>query len=635
MAIAKMKLVNIVGRLKDFDTVVRSCCLDGDFHPEHATLALNDVEEFTQIEDFNPYSQTLQKAVNIAVHSGIALQYRDFDSLKMSDAELDDYVEKTETEINALSAKVRDLSHDIARLEQGLTELSHLKSLKISLDDCLNCKFFRFRFGRLPKDSYDKLENYDESEQLFFFPLEEDKAYYWGFYVALTDVCEQVDQLFASLYFERINFLEEAHGTPEEATKTIRKMLAEKSAAYQDAKADVSKFWQDHRDMFLTVYSKLKYLSDSFDLRKFAAKCGDNFYIFGWVPEDDAERFASKFQNLPDVDCVIEPTQEAGDIQPPTELVNNKFAKPFELFTGLYGLPSYNEIDPTALMAFTYTLFFGIMFGDLGQGVLIFLMGLLCKAKKLLGDLAGILMRLGVASAVFGFLYNSIFGYEDVLPFTILPVHDNENILVVLYSAVALGMVTIIVCMVVNIINGIKQKNVEKTFFDANGLAGLVFYGSIVLGCVLMILYQKNVFSLPFILCLIIVPFLLMYLKEPLARLIEHKKDIIPGSKVELFLTAFFELFEAMLSFFSNTISFMRIGAYILSHAGMMTAVFAIGSMFGTCGNIITQVIGNLFVIALEGLVVGIQGIRLHFYEMFSKFYDGGGKPYEPVKIKY
>lgn len=635
MAIAKMKLVNIVGRLKDFDTVVRSCCLDGDFHPEHAPLALNDVEEFMPIEDFNPYSQTLQKAINIGVHSDVALHYSDFDSLDMSDAELEDYIEKTETKINALDGKVRDLSHDIARLEQGLTQLSHIKSLKISLDEIFSCKFFHFRFGRLPKESYDKLENCDEKNSVFFFPLEEDKEYYWGFYVALADVCEQIDQLFASLYFERINILEEAHGTPEEATKTIRKMLAEKSAAFQDAKAEVSKFWQDHHDTFLVVYSKLKYLSDSFDLRKYAAKCGDNFYVFGWVPEDDAEKFASKFQKLQDVDCVVEPTQEAGEIQPPTELINNKFSKPFEMFTGLYGLPSYNEIDPTTLMAFTYTLFFGIMFGDLGQGILIFLIGLICNAKKVLGSLSGILLRLGVASSFFGILYNSVFGYEDILPFTILPVHDNNNILIVLESAVALGMVTILVCMVVNIINGIRQKNVEKTFFDANGLAGFVFYASIVTGCIFLILYQKNIFSLPFILCLIIVPFLLIYLKEPLARLIEHKKDIIPGSKMEFFLTAFFELFEAMLSFFSNTISFMRVGAYILSHAGMMTAVFAIGSMFGTCGNVITQIFGNLFVIALEGLVVGIQGIRLHFYEMFSKFYDGGGKPYEPVKIKY
>ena len=635
MAIAKMKLVNIVGRLKDFDTVVRSCCLEGDFHPEQSSVALNDVEEFMPIEDFNPYTQTLQKAVDIGVHSDITLRYSSFDGLMMSDVELEDYINKIKSEISVLDGNVRDLTHDIARLEQGITQLSHIKSFKVSLDEVFSCRFFHFRFGRLPKDSYSKLEACNDSESVFFFPLEEDKEYYWGFYVALKANCDQIDQLFSSLYFERINIIEEAHGTPEQAMAVIRKELAGKSAAFQDAKAEVSKYWQDHREKFLVVYSKIKYLSDSFNLRRYASKCGDNFYIFGWVPESGAEKFSKKFQKLPDVDCIIESAQDAEGIEPPTSLVNNRLAKPFEMFTGLYGLPSYNEIDPTAFMALSYTLFFGIMFGDLGQGLLIFLAGLLCQFKKTLGSMSGILMRLGVASAFFGFLYNSVFGHEGVLPFTALPVHDNSNVMVVLGSAVGLGMITILLCMVVNIINGVRQKNVGKTWFDANGVAGFIFYASIVVGCAFFILYQKNIFSLPFIIGLIVVPIVLIYLKEPLSRLVEHKKDIIPGSKGEFFLTSFFEVFEVLLSFFSNTISFMRIGAFILSHAGMMFAVFAIGNMFGTCGNIVTQIIGNAFVIGLEGLIVGIQGIRLHFYEMFSRFYEGGGKPYEPAKISY
>lgn len=635
MAIAEMKLVNIVGRLKNFDTVVRSCCLRGDFHPEQSSAALDEIEEFSPITDYNPYTSILQKAVDIAVRSNVTLRYNNFDKLEMSDSQLEDYVKKIGSEVKKLDSNVRNITSEIARLKEGLTQLSHLKNLDISLDDIFSCKFFHFRFGRLPKDSYPKLEICDDSESLFFFPLEEDVGYYWGFYVALDPELEKIDQLFNSLYFERINPIEEAHGKPAEAVARIRKNLEEKRAALHEAKAAVSKFWQENEDKFLRVYSKLKYLSDSFDLRRYAAKCGDNFYILGWIPKDKAADFAKQFEKLSDVDCVIEGIEEAGDIDPPISLVNNKLAKPFEMFTGLYGLPNYHEIDPTAFMAFTYTLFFGIMFGDLGQGIGIFLAGLFCKAKKLLGDMGGILIRLGISSAIFGFLYNSVFGYEGVLPFTILPVHDNSNVMIVLVSAVGLGVVTIMACMVINIINGIKQKNKGKILFDANGLSGLIFYGSVILGCVMFLIFKKNVFTLPFILILIILPLILVFFKEPLARLLEHKKEIIPGSKGEFFLTAFFELFDVLLSFFSNTISFMRIGAFILSHAGMMFAVFAIGNMFGTCGNIIAQIIGNVFVMALEGLIVGIQGIRLHFYEMFSRFYSGTGKPYKPAKIIY
>ncbi len=121
--------------------------------------------------------------MDIGVHSDIRLNYSNFDNLKMSDSELDDFIEKTEGEINTLNVKVRDITHDIARLEQGITQLSHIRSLKISLDDVFSCKFFSFRFGRLPRDSYPKLEVCDENESVFFFPLEEDKEYYWGFYI--------------------------------------------------------------------------------------------------------------------------------------------------------------------------------------------------------------------------------------------------------------------------------------------------------------------------------------------------------------------------------------------------------------------------------------------------------------------
>lgn len=634
MAIAKMKLCNIVGRLKDFDTVVRSCCLQGDFHPEQSTLALDNVEEFLPIEEYNPYTKTLQTAVDVGVHSDIALEYRPFDKLGLSDEELADALKKTESEVNALNGRVRTLSDDIARMEQGLTQLSHLAGLEISLDDIFGCKFFRFRFGRLPKESLPKLEVCDERDSVFFFPLEEDKDTYWGFYVVLAKDCEKIDELFGSLYFEYINLLEEAHGLPRDAMTTVRKGLAEKAQALEGAKSEVAVYWKEHREAFLTQYSKIKYLSDSFELRRYAAKCGDNFYVFGWVPEKDAAAFAAQFQKLQGVDCVIENTEEAGDIAPPTKLVNSAAARPFENFVEMYSLPLYNEIDPTPFMALGYAAMFGIMFGDLGQGFLILLVALFMKFKKkmFLGD---IMIRCSLFSMLFGFLYNSVFGYDSVLPFTILPVHKNEYVQAVLLLAVGFGALVILFCMILNIVNGVRQKNPEKIFFSQNGLAGMVFYVA-VLGALLLLMYFKvNLLNPVYILLLIVLPLVLILLKEPLGRLAARKKDWMPEKKGEYLMLSSFEMIEVLLAFLSNTISFIRVGAFILSHAAMMLAVFTIGSMTGNTNNPVVLVIGNAFVIGLEGLIVGIQVLRLQFYEVFSRFYDGGGKPFEPVRIKY
>ena len=95
---------------------------------------------------------------------------------------------------------------------------------------------------------------------------------------------------------------------------------------------------------------------------------------------------------------------------------------------------------------------------------------------------------------------------------------------------------------------------------------------------------------------------------------------------------SFFELFEVILTFISNTMSFLRVGGFVMSHAGMMLVVYRLAAMIGGLGYWAVLVIGNLFVMCLEGLVVGIQVLRLEYYEMFSRYYSGGGTPFVSMK---
>jgi V/A-type H+-transporting ATPase subunit I len=285
-------------------------------------------------------------------------------------------------------------------------------------------------------------------------------------------------------------------------------------------------------------------------------------------------------------------------------------------------------------MSITYAVIFGIMFGDIGQGFVILLVALFMKFKKkmFLGD---IMIRCSLFSIFFGALYCSVFGYEEVLPFpALLPIHEQANTNYVLLISVGLGILLIMFCMVLNIINGIRQKNIEKFLFSQNGIAGLIFYVSVITAAVLMMIFSTNIITPIFISLLIIIPLLLVAFKEPLSALCERKKDWLPKNKGEFLVLTIFEMFEILLSFISNTISYVRIGAFILSHTAMMIAVFTIAQMTGNASPVVI-VIGNVFVICLEGLIVGIQGLRLQFYEIFSRFYDGGGKAYEPAKIKY
>ena len=127
------------------------------------------------------------------------------------------------------------------------------------------------------------------------------------------------------------------------------------------------------------------------------------------------------------------------------------------------------------------------------------------------------------------------------------------------------------------------------------------------------------------------IPLVIIMLKEPLARMVKKESPVIEGSKGMYFVQSFFELFEVMLSYLSNTLSFLRIGAFAVSHAAMMEVVLMLaGATVGGSPNWIVIVLGNIFVCAMEGLIVGIQVLRLEYYEIFSRFYAGNGREFKP-----
>ena len=126
------------------------------------------------------------------------------------------------------------------------------------------------------------------------------------------------------------------------------------------------------------------------------------------------------------------------------------------------------------------------------------------------------------------------------------------------------------------------------------------------------------------------VPLLLILFKEPLTNKSKKKTAKMEESKAMFIVEGFFELFETLLSYFSNTLSFVRIGAFAVSHAAMMEVVLMLAGAEEGSPNWVVIVLGNLFVCLMEGLVVGIQVLRLEYYEMFSRFYKGSGRAFDP-----
>lgn len=637
--IEKMRFLSITGPKSDFDRVVNKYLSKYEIHLENALNVLSSSYELKPFIESNPYKELIDKSNDLIGR---------FDRSKVPAAkpatneELMPADEATEI-INSAYAMLTDLSNkenDLKKQRQEcndlLIQIEHFRQLDYDIHQIINFKFIKYRFGKIPAEFYTRLsKSIFDNLNTIFYECDRDKDNVWGIYFVPADYTDRIDAIYASLHFERIKLPDAYYGTPEESYQSIKAKMAAINKELDELNKKIKEQLNTVSEKLFMAHHTVTVLSESFDVRKLAACTrqkdkGDVFYILcGWISQKDSEKLLKEAEKDPLVYCVCNDNYDENEIKPPTKLKNPSLFKPFEMFIKMYGLPAYNEIDPTLFVAITYSFMFGVMFGDVGQGLCLLIGGLLIyRFKKM--NLAAIIALAGIFSTLFGFMYGSIFGFETVLkPVWLSP---SENVMTVLITSISFGVFLILTAMFFNIVNGIKAKDWGKVLFDTNGIAGLVFYAALISSVVLI--YTGH--SLPGTLILVIffgIPLLLMFLKEPLTHLVEKKAHIFPEHKAMFFLESFFELFEVLLSYLTNTISFLRVGAFALSHAGMMAVVIMLsGAEQGGSPNIFVLVLGNVFVCLLEGLIVGIQVLRLEYYEMFSRFYKGDGKEFKPYK---
>ena len=634
-----MKFLSITGPKADIDRVVNDYLSKYEIHLENAMAQLTQVQHLSPYIQINPYRDLLAKVNEFASLLGdqgnVEIQNISLEEIQPLLDSLGEKISELRQECDRLMAEQTSVTEDINRLFP-------FSSLPEDVDKLIRYRFVQVRFGRIQKEYYEKFNTYvyDDLDTMFY-PCREDSDYVWGLYFVLWTKMEQVDAVFSSMHFERIYLKKDFyHGTPQALCSKYNRKLEELQRQYDKRQEEIQNLLKEDASMILSAQAALNALSTNFDVRKVAAcvkEHQETFYILcGWMTENDASAFMKDIEDDPKLFCVIEDDKNKISCKPPTKLKNPKIFKPFEMYVKMYGLPDYHEMDPTIFVAVTYSFIFGVMFGDVGQGLLLALGGFFLYKKKHL-DLAAIIGTAGIFSTFFGFMFGSVFGFEDIIDavwlrpaeaMTLVPGLGNMNTIFVV--AIIFGMFLILLTMVFHVINAVKTRDVEGTWFDQNAVCGLVFYGTLTASAILL-LTGNPLPAAAVLIVLFAVPLILIMLKEPITRLIEKKTPAIEGSKPMFFVQSFFELFEIMLSFLSNTLSFVRIGAFAVSHAAMMGVVLMLaGAEGGGSINWIIIVLGNLFVCAMEGLIVGIQVLRLEYYEMFSRFYKGSGKEFRP-----
>lgn len=639
MSIEKMSQVHIVGDIANLDTALLKCCESGLFHIETPKFSEDD-ELYRAVEGNNPYSENYNLVLDVMASMEINPKFEDYSKVNLNSQEINKTLNDFKNEILKITSKITALSDEKSIYEQAYNQIEHLKGLDVEIKEILSSDVMVTRFGRLPVDSYVKLE-YFSKYNFFFLDFDHDDDYYWGIYFTPNTYVQEIDHIFKTLYFEVIDIPDFARGTPELAIKSINSKIKTTSDDILKLQEEKTNIVKENKVKILSIYSLLKVRNDTFAYRKYVKQVYNQFYIEGYVPSENFDEFASIFDDY-NIICENKAVETINDIEPPVKLKTNWFFRPFEMFVKMYGLPNYYDINPTTFIGVIYVILFGIMFGDLGQGFVICILGIfLWKKKKM--EIGAIMSRLGLSSMVFGVAYGSVFGYEHLLdPFFSfmgfaekpIEVFHSQTTNMLLVSAVAIGVIILICSIIINIYLGFKQKNIERAVVSNNGIVGLVLYGGTILATVLMLTSGINLFNPVFIIVVIILPMLILMFREPIAEKIKGKKAHLEGGVAGFILQNFFELFEMSLSYVTNTLSFLRIGGFILSHAGMMAVVMTLAQMLNGAG-IIAVIIGNIFVMCLEGLLAGIQVLRLVFYETFNRFYEGDGKPFEPVKIEF
>lgn len=625
MAIENMKLLSITGPEKDLDRFIVRNLLDSDVQIEDAKKIYNKVWKFEYyaydytIKDSMKKCQLLMKDLNI-------LYREDYSNLFIENS-----VSQIATKLEQVQAFYEELKQQIENCQKEkeeyltkITSLEKLTNLDVEINQLYQLKYVKFRYGNIANSDFEEIKEELENIHAIVFEIEKQNDVTWIVYVTTEEFVQNVDVYFNMQNFERVWLDSGLTGKPKEYIAKLYHEMNAKNNEMLDLQKQLENLGDNCRHIILSSYRQLQTYDKINKIKKYIMHDSKNtFYLVAWVPETELEKVTDKLDTCQNIEYKIE---EKTSNRPPTKLKNPKLIKPFEMIVKMYGVPNHQEIDPTLFVAITAFLMFGFMFGDVGHGLVFLLAGIFLRKKN--KDFGAILMAGGVASSIFGFLYGSVFGKENIIKAKLIsPMNDINTMLI---YGIVVGCIFILIAMILNIINGIKNKDFKRVWLDGNGIAGLILYGFVLFLVAWYFIKGEMLVSTNVIIIIVTVLLVLILFNNRLTEFVTRKKEETHVQMVE----KIFELLEMVLSFASNTISFLRLAAFAINHVGLCMAIYLLADMTSGTGNVLISILGNVIVIVLEGLIVGIQILRLEYYELFSRFYEGDGTEYQSIKTQ-
>lgn len=562
-----------------------------------------------------------------------------------------------------LKTRIADATDEAHKVNEAYKEAMAFSNLKVSYSELEHLSFLSLRIGRIPENQYEDLK-YRLEGSAVVIKLGNDSS-------RILVASSKKGRFALDAELKNHNFVElevpaEFKGVPESALKGLEQKKAEADKNLEELITEKSNFAETHQAQIEKLLGSFTIAVQIEDVTRRLESTELVYRITGWIPASETENYMKGLDELTEGRIAIRayepfevPSVMSGKEQVPVKLKHGKFVKSFERMIFSYGSPVYGAIDPTPFVAVFFTILFGIMFGDFGQGLFFVLFGILmlCNVIKVGGwnKFAPIFMAIGISSSIMGLLTGEFFGTETVLePFAewvtglfgtprapilkLMPSADPKSIYVmfgVFGVAVAIGFVINTCGLVLNIINNLGRKRYAEALLGKNGLAGAVFFWYVI-ALVLRIVLAKHAVA-AYDVIIILVSLFFAAFAEPFERALNHEKPLFENGFGAYVISGAVELIEVVSGYLSNTVSFVRVGAFALSHAVLNFTILTLTEMVGgprSIGGIIVLIAGNALIIVLEGMIVAIQVIRLQYYEFFSKFFHETGKEFKPFRFE-
>lgn len=655
-----MTEVELIVPSKDLLAVTKVLGTHGEFHQIDSTyLGLQDIGPSTWQEQSAAYSAVERRLQVLMQTLGLGEAFVGTSSKDaLTDLEaIRPAVERIEGEVKAINDQLTAERKRLEQLEPELQQLLPIADVNIEVGALQKSRYLYSVPGTLPAANVSRLETSLARVPHAFFTLREDAQKPLVWLLGPRSHSDVIDRAVRSAYLTPLSLPEEFEGTPAEVTKALRREIEASKQKIDALEGDLGKLAQAHQSELRGLLWDVHISRLTADAMARFGQLRHTYVVVGWVPASELEKLRRRLTQA-SKEIVIEarsilPSEHRGNV--PVSLRNPGFLGAFEFMVNTYARPRYEEFDPTILIAVTFPLLYGAMFGDVGHGLVLAAFGALAASKAVpalrgFARLGGLLFACGVGGMIFGFLFGSIFGFEDVLTkspifgrfVVIQPLH---SILQILAFAIGAGVVLLNVAILLNILAAVRARDWPRFFFDSNGLAGWILYLSflVLIGQLIGNLFLKQTLFPGMVMVLAAIGMLVgtlaaVVFSEPLKRWMEGHRPLIEGGTGMFLIQSMAEVFEKFISMLSNTLSYVRVGAFAIVHAGFMSAVFVMANLLsGGQGSGVVYwlvvVFGNIGVILLEGFIVTIQTMRLHFYEFFSKFFTGGGSAYEPLAL--